>query len=133
MKRFLLMIISALLSGVVFTSCEKIDYNKLEGSTWEAKTDSMGFILHFVDETVCTILTGRLSHGADVLYAGNLITYSWRYASDVDSRWGYFHLYHKGEEGAYAFPGTIESKKLYLAIFDDGNEGVWFERKNKKR
>ena len=30
MKRFLLMIISALLSGVVFTSCEKIDYKTME-------------------------------------------------------------------------------------------------------
>jgi hypothetical protein len=112
---------------VIFSSCEKIDYNKLEGTTWEAATEDFLFTLRFVNESECTLLTAR----NDGTCSANLIPYVWRYASDVDSRWGLFHLYNIGEEADYAFPGTIENKKLFLGIYADGNEGIWFKRADK--
>ena len=120
----------ALILGIVIlcASCEKIDYQKLEGSTWVAESEDVLFTLQFVDTSICTIGTGR----KDGTYSSNLTTYRWRYASNIDSRWGTFHLYHMGEEWEYAFPGSVENKKLYLAIYDDGNDGMWFKRKNDK-
>ena len=123
-----LIITLAVILFAAFTSCKKIDYHKLEGTTWEAETDNVVFVLRFVDESTCTIITAR----NDNTFSANLTTYRWRYASNVDSMWGFFHLYHIGEEGEYAFPGTIENKKLYLGIHGDGYEGLWFTRKNDK-
>ena len=124
MNKFALILFTVILC----TSCEKTDYQKLEGSTWVAESDDVLFTLRFVDASICTISTDRKGD----TFSSNLTTYRWRYATDVDSRWGYFHLYHMSEEWEYAFPGTVEDKKLYLAIFDNSNNGVWFNRKKGK-
>ena len=124
MKRVALILCAVILC----ISCEKIDYQKLEGSTWVAETDDVLYTLRFVDASVCTIGTGR----KDDTYSSNLTTYHWRYASNVDSRWGTFHLYNMSEEWEYAFSGSVEDKKLYLAIYNNGDNGVWFKRKSGK-
>ena len=137
MERVVLMIIPAMICGILCISCgtkaETDDCAKLKGSIWETETNDVVFTLRFVDETECTIGT-TLKDGT---LSTNLTTYYWRYASNVDSRWGLFHLYYKGAENKkgewseYAFPGTIENKKLFLGIHDKdkGIEGLWFKRK----
>lgn len=99
----------------VFSSCEKvIDHNKLEGTVWKAETDEGIFNLRFVDETNCTLGTGR----KDGTFSANLTTYFWSYGSDYDSRWGLFFLNELNAEGEIVLPptysGTIENKELYL-------------------
>jgi len=82
----------------VFSSCDKskkIDYDKLEGTTWETKTNDVAFTLQFLDKSVCTISTAR----KDDTYSSNLMTYTWRYQSIHDSMWALCYLYPKDEEG----------------------------------
>ena len=133
MKRVILMIIPALICGVVFTSCgtkastEDLPFIKLEGTEWEAKTKDAVIKLQFIDETECTIRSSR----TDGTYSMNLSSYTWSYVSDNDSKWGSFHLYHKFIELPVAGSGIIESGKLYLVLYFEGDEyqDIWFTRK----
>jgi len=138
------MIIIALVYGATFTSCSKESDNdillNLKGSTWEAKITSEGYdaegkmlgtspallSLHFVDGSLCTIRSGRL----DGTYSANLAEYTWRYATNADSKWGQFYLYSKHE---YPFDctGNIENGKLYLVFYSGSSlqQSYCFERK----
>jgi len=114
----------------MFSSCEKkTDYNKLEGTTWKAETDTVVFILRFIDETSCTLMIGR----TDGTYSANSTTYFWRYRSDVDSQWGLFflsELKENGETVSETYSGTIDNKELYLRGSTPENYG--FEMKFKR-
>jgi len=103
-----------LAATTMFSGCEKkTNYNKLEGTTWKAETDTVVFILRFIDETSCTLMTGR----TDGTYSSNLTTYFWRYSSDVDSIWGLFFLYELNEKGEIVlltYSGTIDKNELLL-------------------
>jgi len=116
----------------IFTSCdksEKIDYDKLEGTTWETKTKDVAFTLQFLDKSVCTIGTVR----QDDTYSSNLMTYTWRYQSIHDSMWALCYLYSKDEEEGNSYYGRVENKKLYLYPFlyplEGYTEVLCFERK----
>jgi hypothetical protein len=84
----------------------------LEGTVWKAETDNVVFTLRFVDDTCCTLMTGR----TDGTYSANSTTYFWRYKSDLDSRWGLFFLSELNAEGELilTYSGTIDNKELYL-------------------
>ena len=133
MKKLVLMIFPALICGVIFTGCgskmseSDTDNPKLAGSIWEAKRNEVRYVLRFIDDVNCNIGTARM----DDSYSANLTSYTWMYKSDIDSRWGLFHVYNSN--GKYAFSGTVENKKLFLGIvdcsdFDDS--GLWFQRIN---
>ena len=107
---------------VILTSCdksEKIDYEKLEGTTWETKTSDVAFTLQFLDKSVCSISAAR----KDDTYLPNLITYTWRYQSTHDSMWALCYLYPKDAEDNNSYYGRIENKKLYLYPFPYPLEG----------
>ena len=100
------LVVTAMLWG-----CEKkIDYDKLEGTTWKAEKDNVVFTLRFVDDTHCTLMMGRL----DGTYSANSATYFWEY--NLSSRWGLFLLNELNVEGemVLTYSGTVENKELYL-------------------
>ena len=140
------MIITALICGAMFTSCSKESDNdillNLKGSMWEAKItadvcDVEGKIvgtvpvllsLHFIDDSLCTIRSGRL----DGTYSANLAEYTWRYGTTFDSIWGQFHLYSKNPDSNLPYcSGSIDKGKLYLnfCYLDLYPQSHCFERK----
>ena len=127
MKKVVLIIISALIFGIVLTNCSSKtasdDYEKLEGTTWVAETESVVLTLRFLDESVCTFGAIR----KDDTNSDNLTTFRWRYQSIHDSVWALFHMYPMNEEGHYH--GTVDNKKLFLTIYEDEIKVLCFERK----
>ena len=127
--RKLLIMTFGFLFTIIFVSCdksEKIDYDKLEGTTWETKTNSVAYTLQFLDKSICTISTVR----EDDTY---LTTYTWRYQANYDSMWALCYLYTIDEEDENGYYGRVENKKLYLFPFIYPSEGytevLCFERK----
>ena len=107
----------------IFAGCEKTDYNKLEGSTWEAEVNDVVFTLQFLDESTCTLE----SIGKDI-NSENLTLYHWRYRGEYDSMWGLFFMYSKDDESGHPYSGTVEDKKLYLHIFENDIETLCFKK-----
>ena len=130
MKRLFLVISSAFICGMLSTSCSTQssfdNYEKLEGTSWIAKTDSAVFTLRFVDKSVC--LFGGVRNYFS--YSANQIAYNWRYRSDVDSMTSLFHIFETDEEGGKSFysHGSIENGKLYLIIPKEDVKVLWFHR-----
>jgi hypothetical protein len=90
----------------IFSGCEKEDYNKLEGTKWEAETDIGIFTLRF-EESVCYFGSGR----KDGTFSANLTTYDWKYTPDMYGARSLFHLY---EDETTLYYGTVENKELHL-------------------
>ena len=128
--KLIVMRITKYLIAIIMTcfiaSCEKAetDYKKLEGSTWEAVTDDAVYLLQFLDEHVCNMHT--MGKDSNTLSA-NMTTYYWRYRSDLDSRWGYFHMFPQ-EEDKHPYSGSIENKNLYLHIYENDIDILCFEK-----
>ena len=109
---------------ITFSGCEKTDYNKLEGSTWEAEANSVVFTLHFSDDFTCTMKTDEKG-----VHSANPIIYRWRYRSEYDSMWGLFFLQPMDEEGSHLYySGTVENKKLYLHAYESDIETLCFKK-----
>ncbi len=108
------------------TSCKKENsnntgYTKLAGTTWLHETDDVFQILQFIDQSTVTIQSGR----KDGTYSMNLTTYSWHYASDIDDRWGLFHMYYKtfdNEQGKLIYSGTVEKGLVLLKNSSDNTQ-----------
>ena len=116
----------------IFTNCDKsgkMDYEKLEGTTWETKANDVASTLQFLDKSVCTIGTVR----KDDTHSSNLTTYAWRYQSMYDSMWALCYLYPIDEEDGNSYYGRVENKKLYLYPrlypLEGYTEALCFERK----
>lgn len=108
------------------TSCkkenfDKTDYTKLVGTTWLHETDDVFQLLQFIDQSTVTIQSGR----KDGTYSMNLTTYSWLYASDIDDKWGLFHMYSKtfdNEQGKLIYSGTVEKGLVLLKKSNDNTQ-----------
>jgi hypothetical protein len=107
----------------IFAGCEKTDYSDLEGSIWEAEANNVVFTLRFLDEFTSTIEVV----GKDV-NSTSLTNFHWRYGSEYDSMWGYFFMYNLDVENSPPYSGTIENKKLYLQIYNDGIDTLCFKK-----
>ncbi len=131
MKKSILTIVSALVCVVMYTSCSKSetdDYAKLKGSTWEAASnDGLLFVLRFVDDTQCTMMSGR----ADGSLSANQIPYTWEYGGNWLGIEGPLFLYHKEDSTQLAYSGKIENGKLNLIFYTGNieNRNLWFNRK----
>jgi hypothetical protein len=81
MKNLVLFLAIGLFS-VVFTSCDNAsdDIEMLVGTTWKAKTDNSNLELRFVNDSICTLRSGR----NDVSMSANLSTYIYERGIGID-------------------------------------------------
>ncbi|MDR0811046.1 MAG: hypothetical protein LBN23_02045 [Paludibacter sp.] len=117
-KTLLLLAFTALTA--VFWSCTSDNLNHLSGTKWISTNDSITINVNFANDSICYITTGR-----NGLLSANLVSYEWRYASNMDSHWGQFHLY---DETGLAFSGTLEKKKLLLVSSRNDLQQFWFNK-----
>jgi hypothetical protein len=79
MRKIALLLISALIT-FTFTSCDKeTDDSTFTGTTWKAKLDDASFELRFVNDTICTLMSGR-----NGLYSANKETYLYERGIGID-------------------------------------------------
>lgn len=98
------------------TTCEREELNDpfyLVNSKWHFESVESNMLLHFVNETECTISSGR----NDGTYSANRTTYIWRYRTMADSWSGDIVLFKKnsdGSTGERAYIGMVKGPKLSL-------------------